>query len=137
MGRGESCVGSRGSWKFLRGEEMGAAPHIYIYSPHIFTTTSLHVLLGGTSLLPFPSVTLPFQPFLTNKSFPHHLQGVWNVISSAFVPSVLFCLPCSLQGSVFLAPHVVLGAPSCWEWCLPPQTRGSLLPDNCWHLGKS
>ena len=71
-------MGSRGSWQFLRGEEMGAAPHIY--SPHIFTTTSLHVLLGGTSLLPFPSVTLPFPPFLTNKSFPHHLQGAWNVI---------------------------------------------------------
>ena len=59
-----------------QGRRWGAAPH----SPHIFTTASLHVLLVGTSLLPFPSVTLPFPPFLTNKSFPHHLQGIWNVI---------------------------------------------------------
>lgn len=72
---GGSCVGVKGVEKFLRGKEMGTGP----LCPRILTTASLHPF-GG--VVPFPFVTLPFQPFLTNKSF----QTIWIC---SFTPIVL------------------------------------------------
>ena len=72
---GGSCVGVKGVEKFLRGKEMGTGP----LCPRILTTASLHPFGGA---VPFPFVTLPFHPFLTNKSF----QTIWIC---SFTPIVL------------------------------------------------
>lgn len=52
-------------WKLLsgKGEGSNAPQSTYVHLPPPPT------LLGGVPFLPFPSVTLPLEPFLTGKSF--------------------------------------------------------------------